>query len=123
MRLANSALRGVKAGKKGHMVKERSYAEVLAMTVNPAEECFGPSTEPLARVPRWLKESSAGLEKFGVGMVSLPTNQTQTPARTLSGQDDAGTQYPKEIGMVGIKVTMAKALASGLQMLVRVCIE
>jgi hypothetical protein len=116
VRLANSALCGVKAGKKGQMVKERrSYAEVLAMMVNPAEQCFGPCTEPLARVPRWLKESSAGLEKFGVGMVSLSTNQTQTPARALSGQDKAGTQYPNEMVMVGIKTTMAKAPTSGLQ--------
>jgi hypothetical protein len=35
--------------------KRRSFAEVLVSSLPVLEEPFGPSTLPLARVPRWLK--------------------------------------------------------------------
>lgn len=65
VRLANSSLQGVKAEKTVQEGKaRRSYAEVMALTVNPAEECFGPFTKPVARVPTWLKESSTGMNNM-----------------------------------------------------------
>jgi hypothetical protein len=35
----------------------RSFVEVLASSLPALEEPFGPSTLPLARVPRWLEAS------------------------------------------------------------------
>ena len=56
--------------RKDKEVKERrSYAEVMGLKVNQVEECFGPLTEPIARVPRWLREASAGLLKPGQEVV------------------------------------------------------
>jgi hypothetical protein len=43
--------------------------EVMAFKVNQAEEFFGPLTEPIARVPGWLREASAGLLKPGQEVV------------------------------------------------------
>ncbi|KAE8056178.1 hypothetical protein FH972_012971 [Carpinus fangiana] len=66
--------------RKEKEVKERrSYAEVMALKVNQAEECFGPLTEPIARVPRRLSEAPAGLLKPGQEIImhtgSLSKNQ------------------------------------------------
>ena len=36
-----------------------SYAEVLGLLSHPEVECFNSYMEPIARVPRWLKEASA----------------------------------------------------------------
>jgi hypothetical protein len=45
---AIDSLCGVKNGKKEKEVKvRRSYAEVMALTVNPSKECFGSHLEPL----------------------------------------------------------------------------
>ena len=40
----------------------RSYAEVLGLSLKPAEDCFNSFSEPIAKVPRWLKEASIELE-------------------------------------------------------------
>jgi hypothetical protein len=47
--------KGVQAGRNSR----RSYAEVLAKTVPPLEDSFGCVSGPVARVPRWVRESSA----------------------------------------------------------------
>jgi hypothetical protein len=52
LRRAIDSLCGVKNGKKEKELKvRRSYAEVMALMVNPSKECFGSHPEPLARVP------------------------------------------------------------------------
>jgi hypothetical protein len=62
--LASLSLRGVKSKNmiwKGKT--RRSYAEVMTLTVNFAEECFGLLTKLVARVPSWLKEASIESDK------------------------------------------------------------
>jgi hypothetical protein len=41
----------------------RSYAEVVGLSREPGDECFPAYNEPIARVPKWLKEASAAMEK------------------------------------------------------------
>jgi hypothetical protein len=59
----------------------RSFAEVVGLSQNQSEECFNAYSEPIARVPLWLKEArprealdSAGLEKSkkaGTGLIPV----------------------------------------------------
>jgi hypothetical protein len=67
VRWANSSLCGVRVTRDDKLVKEasgrRSYAEVLGWSSQPVEECFNASSEPIARVPRWLKEASDEMDK------------------------------------------------------------
>jgi hypothetical protein len=63
----NSSLCGAQVSRKDKQVKQdsgrRSYAEVVGWSSQPAEECFNAFSEPIARVPRWLKEASKEMVK------------------------------------------------------------
>jgi hypothetical protein len=58
---------GAQVSQKDKQVKQdsgrRSYAEVVGWSSQPAEECFNAFSEPIARVPRWLKEASKEMVK------------------------------------------------------------
>jgi hypothetical protein len=54
----------------------RSFAEVLASSLPALEEPFGPSTLPLARVPRWL-----GAPKVAGAKTAQATTTMSTFAR------------------------------------------
>lgn len=61
---ANSSLREVRECKKVKEVSSRrSYAEVLGLSSQLVEECFNALFEPIARVPRWLKEALKEMDK------------------------------------------------------------
>jgi hypothetical protein len=62
VRLANLVLhevREVRERKKEEVRGRRSYVEVLGLSSQPEVDCFNSYSEPIARVPRWLKEASA----------------------------------------------------------------
>ena len=67
VRLANSVLhevREVRERKKETEVRDRrSYAEVLGLSSQPEVDCFNSFLEPIARVPRWLKETSTEMDR------------------------------------------------------------
>jgi hypothetical protein len=60
--LASEALHVVKEEKgvkKGKAVRgRRSYVEAMGLSMHSVEECFNSYTEPIARVPKWLKKAS-----------------------------------------------------------------
>ena len=65
--LANSALqkaREIRERKKElKMRNRRSYVEVLGQSSHPEEDCFNYFPEPIAKVPRWLKEALAEMDR------------------------------------------------------------
>jgi hypothetical protein len=76
----------------------RSYAEVLVKTLPPLEECFGVSSRPVARVPRWVRELCRSF--YGQVCPSSGDNQEEDPS---SGKDfpysgessyDSSEDYP-----------------------------
>jgi hypothetical protein len=79
LRRANSSLRGVRevpACKKA--TARRSYAEVVGLS--KADYCCNSFSEPLARIPPWLKDA-ADIRKSE----ALSHKQSQFPARTEAG--------------------------------------
>jgi hypothetical protein len=62
IRLANSALQDtqeIRERKEESKVRNRrSYVEVLGLSSHLEEDCFNSLPEPIAKVPRWLKEAS-----------------------------------------------------------------
>jgi hypothetical protein len=98
LRKAISSLREVSKGKKDKEVNgRRSYAEVMALTVNPSEECFGSYPEPIARVSGWLKESSAGTNKLAQEAVKPngALKKNHIPVRLFRGPVGARKGNPK----------------------------
>lgn len=86
------------------------------------EELFGPFIEPVARVPKWLKESTTGLEKhvLDIGKQGLmPRQQTQNLARPPCGQEGDGIRQPEVKKIMEKKAQEARAPACDLQALVR----
>jgi hypothetical protein len=64
---ANSSLREGRELRESKVVKVapgwRSYAEVMGLWTQLEEDYFYVDKEPIAKVPRWLKEALAELEK------------------------------------------------------------
>jgi hypothetical protein len=52
----------------------RSFAEVVGLSKSPENDCFPEYNEPIARIPRWLKEAS------------VAEVEGSTPAKTFGGQ-------------------------------------
>jgi hypothetical protein len=73
--------------RNGETVKgRRSYVEALGMPSIPGEECFNSYIEPIARIPAWLKEASAGLGPQAHGC-ALATKGITAPAKISGVQD------------------------------------
>jgi hypothetical protein len=65
--MANSSLREGQEPRKSKEMKvalgRQSYAEVMGLSTQLEEDYFHAYKEPIAKVPSWLKEASAELEK------------------------------------------------------------
>jgi hypothetical protein len=63
---ANASLRVLRKVRESAMVTgRRSFAEVVGLSQNQSEECFNAYSEPIARIPLWLKECN---DKTGAGV-------------------------------------------------------
>ncbi|KAE8009113.1 hypothetical protein FH972_005567 [Carpinus fangiana] len=88
VRQANSSLSGGRVTRDDNQIKEvpvrRSYAEVLSQ---PVEERFNAFSEPIARVPRWLKEASKEMDKLAreTDKRTLEFKKTTPPVMTSDG--------------------------------------
>jgi len=64
----------------------RSFAEVLTSSLPVSEEPFGPSIQPLARIPRWLEASKESGKKKAHFQVQVPLKDFRAhaiPARAF----------------------------------------
>jgi hypothetical protein len=79
-------VREVRVDKKVEVVRGRSYAEVLGLSSQPEVECFNSYSEPIARVPSWLKEASIEMvyQAQEVGKRAMAPKFTHAPAK-ISG--------------------------------------
>ena len=60
---ANSSFRSVREVPECSKVSKRqSFAEVVGRSQNQSEECFHSFSEPIARIPKWLKDAKGDLE-------------------------------------------------------------
>ena len=90
--MANSSLREGQKLREGKVVKvvlgRRCYAEVLRLLAQSEEGCFNSYKEPIARVPRWLKEASAELERQAQkdGKLAMVSKNTQASASSCSNR-------------------------------------
>ena len=95
---ANSSLRKVREVRECKKVKEvtrmRSYAEVLGLSLQPAEDYFNSFQRPITRVPRWLKEASIEMDKQAheAKKLALSYKNVRIPARS----SDRYTVVPKK---------------------------
>jgi hypothetical protein len=62
VRRANSSHQVVREVSEYTKVTRRSFAEVVGLSQNSVDECFNAFSEPIARVPLWLKDASAEME-------------------------------------------------------------
>jgi hypothetical protein len=59
----------------------RSFAEVLTSSLPVSEEPFGPSIQPLARIPRWLEASKESGKKKAHFQVQVPLKDFRAHAK------------------------------------------
>jgi hypothetical protein len=63
VRRANSSFQVVREVREyAKVTGRRSFAEVVGLPQNSADECFNTFSEPIARIPLWLKDASAEME-------------------------------------------------------------
>jgi uncharacterized protein YbjQ (UPF0145 family) len=85
--LVNEALHKVREEmgvKKGGAVRgRRSYVEAMGLSKHLEEECFNSYTEPIAKVPKWLKEALAemGFQAQRVGSRKKALEVSHVPAK------------------------------------------
>ena len=53
----------VRERKESEVRDRRSCVEVLGLSSHPEEDCFNSFPEPIARVPKWLKEASIEMDR------------------------------------------------------------
>jgi hypothetical protein len=72
----------------------RSYAEVLGLSTQPEVECFNSYKELIARVPRWLKEALAELERQAQknGKPTMVSKYTQASVKSCGDRVMAPTK-------------------------------
>jgi hypothetical protein len=101
---------GVQAGRD----RRRSNAEVLAKTMVPLEDSFGFVSRPVARVPRWVRESSAGdyLDKDGL-VPALNTRRIPAPAKISLVTTYAAKALAKPVALFCGHVASAKHSVKG----------
>jgi hypothetical protein len=84
--------------------KRRSYAEVLARSAPPVEEPFGVVSEPVAKVPRGVKELSEGRHCEGMptsnsGQVSVLGKRRFIAPAASSAQVNLSAKLPSSNGV------------------------
>jgi hypothetical protein len=123
VRQANSSLCKVQEVRECKKDKEvtgrRSYVELLGLSLQPAEDCFNSFPEPIAKVPRWLKEASTKMDKQAQEAEKLAMNyknvhnlvrtndgyamvskKTHTQAKVVRGLVEEGVRNPKVGGIL-----------------------
>jgi hypothetical protein len=83
--------------------KRRSYTEVLVRSAPPLEKPFGVVSEPVAKVPRWVKELSEGRHCGGMptsnsGQVSVLGEWRFIAPATSSTQANLSANHPSSNG-------------------------
>ena len=89
LRMVNASFKEGQELREGKVVKvvsgRWSYVEVLGLSTQLKEECFNSYKESITRVPRWLKEASAELERRAQkdGKLVMVSKNTQALANVL----------------------------------------
>jgi hypothetical protein len=133
VRLANLVLhevREVRERKKEEVRGRRSYVEVLGLSSQPEVDCFNSYSEPIARVPRWLKEASAEMDRQAKeegkllmaqkynhalakisGVQVMASTKTRTQLMMRCGTEETGGYKSKNGGIMRV---MVRALVRNL---------
>jgi hypothetical protein len=84
------------------VVSGRSYADVLGLSSQPEVECFNLYKESIVRVPRWLKEALAELDKQAQkdGKLAMISKFTQAPAKSCGDLVMAPTKTHTQMRIV-----------------------
>jgi hypothetical protein len=110
--MANLSLREGRELREDKVVKvvsgRQSYAEVLGLLAKPEEECFYSYKESIARVPRWLKEAFAKLERQAQkkGKSTMVRKNTQAPANSCGDRVMALTKTHLQLRITRVFVEL-----------------
>jgi dsDNA-binding SOS-regulon protein len=79
----------------------RSYAEVLGLSSQTEADCFNSFLEPIARVPRWLKEASAEMDRQAKeeGKIMMAPKYNHAPAKYSEDQVLVVTKTQQQLRM------------------------
>jgi hypothetical protein len=79
----------------------RSYVEVLGLSSQLEVDCFNSYLEPIARVPRWLKEASAEMDREAkeVGKLMMALKYNHAPVKIFGVQVMASTKTQTQLMM------------------------
>ena len=78
------------------MRDRRSYVEVLGLSSQPTLDSFNTFSEPVAKVPMWLKDASAEMDRQAKKKGKTPMMPIQKQMTTGGGIAEKGGCYLKD---------------------------